>query len=37
VMVSLKYERLPEFCYVCGRIGHVSKECNDEEAKRLKL
>ncbi|TXG53061.1 hypothetical protein EZV62_022230 [Acer yangbiense] len=33
MMVSLKYERLPEFCYVCGRIRHASKDCYDDEAK----
>ncbi|KAK4851792.1 hypothetical protein QYF36_018456 [Acer negundo] len=32
-MVGLKYDRLPEFCYVCGRIGHASKDSSDDEAK----
>lgn len=26
----IKYERLPEFCYGCGRIGHTEKNCNGE-------
>ncbi|TXG67205.1 hypothetical protein EZV62_008480 [Acer yangbiense] len=34
VMVGLKYKRLPEFCYACGRIGHGISECSDEEAKK---
>ena len=36
-MVSLKYERLPEFCYACGKIGHGMKECIDKEARKVAL
>ncbi|XP_058746134.1 uncharacterized protein LOC131619008 [Vicia villosa] len=25
--VHFKYERLPTFCFVCGRIGHQLKDC----------
>jgi hypothetical protein len=27
--VYFKYERLPNFCFVCGRIGHQLKECDE--------
>ncbi|TXG66314.1 hypothetical protein EZV62_007589 [Acer yangbiense] len=36
-MVSLKYKRLPKFCYACGIIGHGIKECLDEEARKVAL
>lgn len=34
--VTIRYERIPEFCFQCGIIGHVAKECkgkgcNEEE------
>ena len=26
--VTLKYERLPMICFICGRIGHDNRHCN---------
>ncbi|KAL5779834.1 hypothetical protein ACOSQ2_010571 [Xanthoceras sorbifolium] len=28
-MVLLKYERLPNFCYFCAKVGHLVRECSD--------
>lgn len=36
--VQIAYERLPIFCYWCGRIGHSQKECGeitDEEYEEI--
>lgn len=30
-LVLLRYERLPDFCHACGRVGHVLRHCDDEE------
>ncbi|KAL5774833.1 hypothetical protein ACOSP7_012390 [Xanthoceras sorbifolium] len=29
--VLLRYERLPNFCYFCGKMGHLLRECRDNE------
>lgn len=34
VIVVLQYEKLPEFCFVCGRVGHISRDCWDDKMDR---
>lgn len=29
--VTIRYERLPDFCFNCGRLDHLVKECIEKE------
>ena len=35
VWVWLKYEKLQEYCFQCGRIGHEARQCKEEKAMSL--
>ncbi|KAL5801796.1 hypothetical protein ACOSQ3_033428 [Xanthoceras sorbifolium] len=34
ITALIKYERLPDFCYGCGFIGHSVKECHNSEVRK---
>ncbi|KAL6582339.1 hypothetical protein OROMI_006353 [Orobanche minor] len=36
-LILLRYERLTDFCYACGRVSHTIRFCNDEEADKENL
>lgn len=27
--IPIQYERLPDFCFCCGKLDHVLKDCDD--------
>lgn len=29
IKVTLKYERLPHFCFLCGMLSHTEKDCSN--------
>jgi hypothetical protein len=31
VVMRVKYEKIPRYCDVCGRMGHVKEECSSRE------
>lgn len=30
VWIPITFEKLPDFCYYCGKLGHVMQDCDEE-------
>ncbi|KAL5814649.1 hypothetical protein ACOSQ4_025290 [Xanthoceras sorbifolium] len=37
VVALVRYERLPDFCFACGYVGHSFRDCSNSEAKHEAL
>ncbi|XP_075520620.1 uncharacterized protein LOC142553940 [Primulina tabacum] len=37
IFIILVYERLPDFCYACGRVGHTHRECEDTSVDKVRF
>lgn len=35
IWIQLKYERVADFCFKCGRLGHVKVRCSSQVQKML--
>lgn len=37
ICIILVYERLPNLCFVCGRLGHVLKDCEAKDVDKAAI
>lgn len=35
--IILLYEKLPNFCYACGKLGHIMRDCEDHSVDKVSL
>lgn len=35
--IPVTYEKLLDFCYACGKLGHMMKDCDSDSSPRKKI